>query len=442
MRFPKLSRSSEQNATYVRWAQKGTLAIADQGVFSGSNFIISVLLARWMSESDYGAYSITFSIFLLISGFYNVLLMEPMSIFGPVRHSDHFPTYLKRMTWLHAAGAIVSTAGLALAAGIAYLYDSESHLAGALLGLGLGHGLTLLFWLTRRACYVKHQIGKALSGTVVYSVAIIAGFAYLHVVDLLTPLSAFVFIGLAGVIAGIFQFAVLLKEDTSNTALSDVPMRALAYENWTYGRWMIVASTASWLSTWAYFVLAGGMLSLEEVAGLKAMQNLVMPITQVFTAFMMLFAPWASQRFAQQGFKALKEAMQIYSLSMSAMWLAYFFVVLLFQNELLKVLYGDSFSQYQWLLPLYLFQPLIIAAAGSWIYGLRIVDKTRNVMILNIIGGITTLTVGVALITFWGLQGAVIGIMLSSFISVPVLLVMWQNLGRQLAQLQTNPKGS
>ena len=44
-----------------------------------------------------GAYSITFSIFLLISGFFNVLLMEPMSIFGPTRHIDHFPTYMKRM---------------------------------------------------------------------------------------------------------------------------------------------------------------------------------------------------------------------------------------------------------------------------------------------------------------------------------------------------------
>ncbi len=148
---------------------------------------------------------------------------------------------------------------------------------------------------------------------------------------------------------------------------------------------------------------------------------------------MMLFAPWASQRFAQQGYPALKRAMQIYSLGMSAMWLTYFLAVVLFQNELITLLYGNSFSQYQWLLPLYLFQPLIIAATTSWVYGLRIVDKTRNVMTINIIGGVTTLTAGIVLIAFWGLQGAVIGIVLSSLTSVPVLLIMWYGLEKHFA---------
>ncbi|MGB5153560.1 MAG: hypothetical protein WBN74_07940, partial [Candidatus Sulfotelmatobacter sp.] len=33
----------------VPWAMKGGLAILDQGVFAGSNFVISILLARWLS---------------------------------------------------------------------------------------------------------------------------------------------------------------------------------------------------------------------------------------------------------------------------------------------------------------------------------------------------------------------------------------------------------
>ena len=31
----------------IPWAMKGGLALLDQGVFAGSNFVISILLARW-----------------------------------------------------------------------------------------------------------------------------------------------------------------------------------------------------------------------------------------------------------------------------------------------------------------------------------------------------------------------------------------------------------
>ena len=31
-----------------RWARKGSLAVLDQGLFSGANFLVNILLARWL----------------------------------------------------------------------------------------------------------------------------------------------------------------------------------------------------------------------------------------------------------------------------------------------------------------------------------------------------------------------------------------------------------
>lgn len=433
MRSFRISLPRQDHGRYVRWARKGTLAVLDQGLFSGSNFVVSVLLARWMSESDYGAYSVAYSIFLLVSGFYNVLLLEPMTIFGAVRHRAHFPAYFGQLTRLHGAGAVGAALVLVAVAGIARIVASESAVVNAFLGLGLAHGLMLFFWLTRRACYVEQRTDKALSGTLVYSVITIAGAACLHTADLLTPLSVFVAIGVAGVIAGIVQARILFRVHRAPASTDPLPIGMVARENWDYGRWMIIASIAQWFSTWAYFVLAGGMLSLEDVAGLKAIQNLILPMTQVIAALMLLFAPWASQQFSQYGISALKKAMQSFSLIFTGMVIVYFSALWLFKEPVLDMLYDGKFSRFEGLLPLFLLQPLAIAMTTSWIFGLRIVERTREVMILYVIGGTTTISVGVYLINVWGLEGAVTGIVLSNLALLPVLIVIWRKIEGLLA---------
>lgn len=48
------------------WARKGFWAVLDQGLFAGSNFLVSVLLARWLEPASYGAFSVAYSVFLLL----------------------------------------------------------------------------------------------------------------------------------------------------------------------------------------------------------------------------------------------------------------------------------------------------------------------------------------------------------------------------------------
>src|SRR5579863_1711916 len=64
------------------WASKSGFAVADQGFISGSNFVLSILLARWMGADQYGAYALAFSIFILLSLLYLSMVLEPMAVFG------------------------------------------------------------------------------------------------------------------------------------------------------------------------------------------------------------------------------------------------------------------------------------------------------------------------------------------------------------------------
>src|SRR5260370_35171127 len=52
---------------FALWATKGALAIGDQTFFAGTHFLLNVVLARWLTPVEYGAFALTYSVFVLLS---------------------------------------------------------------------------------------------------------------------------------------------------------------------------------------------------------------------------------------------------------------------------------------------------------------------------------------------------------------------------------------
>jgi len=104
--------------------------VADQGLFGGGNFLISVLLARWLEPAAYGAFAVAYSIFLFLASLCSALLTEPMMAFGPGKYAPSFPEYFRVL--VYAVVVIVF----------------RRPLVALLLGRGyLAHADLLLIWL-------------------------------------------------------------------------------------------------------------------------------------------------------------------------------------------------------------------------------------------------------------------------------------------------------
>src|SRR5229473_1959263 len=99
----------------LRWMKKGGLAILDNGLISGSNFLLGILLARWLAPEEYGAYALSFSIFILVGFLYQALLLEPLSVFAGSVFRGNLRGYLKKALWIHWAISIPT--GLAIGGG-------------------------------------------------------------------------------------------------------------------------------------------------------------------------------------------------------------------------------------------------------------------------------------------------------------------------------------
>ena len=77
-----------------RWGLKGGLGIVDQTIFSGANFLVSVFLARWLSNEDFGEFAIGFAVLSFFMQVYTSFALEPMSVLGLSDYQDRIGSYL------------------------------------------------------------------------------------------------------------------------------------------------------------------------------------------------------------------------------------------------------------------------------------------------------------------------------------------------------------
>ena len=284
-----LSRPEQFRASlkgWMPWVGKGSLAILDQGLFASSNFMLNVLLARWLAPSDYGAFALAYSVFLLLLVLHNSLLTGPMLVFGPGIYRERFPEYLGILLRGHfalmlpGAALLVATAFL-----LGWLYSPA--VERAFLGLAIAGPILLLLGLLRRAFYVRLNPGWAAAGGVVYLLILLASALTLRAAGRLTAATGFLTMAAGSLITCLFLLALLrptLATDSSS-------IRAVAADHWRYGKWGAAAAGPGWVTESIYYLVLPAWVGLAEVGALKALLNLAMPALQTIGALGVLLMP-------------------------------------------------------------------------------------------------------------------------------------------------------
>src|SRR5262245_13042655 len=121
---------------WLSWIKKGCFAVLDQGLFAGVNFLVNLLLARWLEPAQYGAFAAAYTVFFLLAALYTAVLTEPMLVFGAGKYAEKFQKYLGILIMGHWGITGVIALILALAALVFWLLGS-SNMAQVMLGLAI-----------------------------------------------------------------------------------------------------------------------------------------------------------------------------------------------------------------------------------------------------------------------------------------------------------------
>ncbi|MFB3922532.1 MAG: polysaccharide biosynthesis C-terminal domain-containing protein [Terriglobia bacterium] len=406
----------------LKWSGKGLLAILDQGLISGSNYLMAILLARHLTAQQYGSYALAFELFLFMAVAYGALVLEPFSVFGPSVYLRSLTGYLGSLLRLHLASGAIVAAVVGTAAWIAYAVAPGTGLAPALLGAAIAGPCVLVFWLARRAFYVKFSPHLAVWGAVVYSAALLGGLVVVYRLGHLSPLTAFLLMA-AGAVATTPAMLARLKPDVvSKSGGPDVS--EVARKHWGYGRWALASSVMVYLSSAIFYPLLASFQGLADAGSMKALMNFSSPIGQVFAALSLLALPYSARVHHQDGSEGTRRLVWKLTILYGGGTFLYWVVIIALREPLVHYLYGGKYSALTALLPWVALGSVFRISATSFAVTLRAMKAPETVFIAYSVSSVAAVLFGAPLTWLLGLEGAVFAFVLSGAVSCIVALML------------------
>jgi len=416
---------------FFPWVTKGGLALLDFGLYSGSNFLLGILLARWMAPEQYGAYALVFSIFILVTFLYQALLLEPLSVFSGTTYSSNLRGYLKSNFWLHwgvSAVICVVMAGIAIAAKL-WWHSPVAALAFA--GMTAATPFILIHALGRRSFYLKLSPGPAAFGSSFYCLLVVSGSFLVYRLGWLSAFTAFLVMGFAALVGGVimvFQLNAKLEPATAPMHLSETWKK-----HWNYGKWALGTCIVGWIPTYVYIPVVSKFHGLAAAAELRALMNLGGPVLQTYAALSMLFLPFAARVQGTEGAKGSNALTRKLAALFIAGALAYWVVLIPLRRPVFALLYAGKYMDASALLPLFAAETVIWSAALGPAIVLRAMEYPRSLFFANGAASLVALLFGIPATRYFGLHGVIWSMVLANVLYVIVAFIL---LERKLSTLK------
>jgi O-antigen/teichoic acid export membrane protein len=412
-----------------RWLSKGFWAVTDQGLFALTNFTVSVLLARWLSQSGFGAFSVAFSVLLLIGAVHTALLTEPMLVLGPSRYHERTAGYVGRLTILHFALTSVLGVALVIVVGLLSLLRPQFAAATTLIALAVAAPGILFLWLMRRACYIESHPGLAAAGSMLYALLVPAGMLLLTQVGMLSAPSSLLALGLCGLLVASWLMRRLTRSTSASTTTPS-PVRNVTRSHWSYGRWALAIGLFSWVPPNAVVLALPLWHSLDDTAILRVATTLMLPVQHLYGSLGPLLMP----ALVRAGFSGqLASVARVARTLFVGLSLIYAPIVLIFGSQFAALLFGYSIGG----ATLWLLAAIPVVTAVSAVSGavLRSLERLDRVLWSYVGATVVTLFIGLPLVFGYSVNGALTSILLTAATTAVLTTYASQRLtagGRQL----------
>lgn len=417
------STLSETLSTRLMAVRKGGTAFVDQGLISGSNFLISILLARWLVPEEYGAYAVGFGIFVLSAITYQSLILEPMTVFGSSSYRSCLRRYLRSLLVIHFPFCLAISAVLILWAALAG--KSGHSLPSALVGVAIAAPCVLIFWLARGCFYVKLMPGPAAIGASLYSALVLSALYVVYRRGFLSPFVAFLLMAGAATATAILLLLWLRMRLETGSPAPRAP--EIWRRHWSYGRWALASCFAGWIPVYIYYPLLGSFTGMAQSGELRALMNLTLPFQQVQAAMSLLLLPYAAGIRADRGphaVRSLSRKIIFYTVSAGVIYWA---VLILLEKWLFHLLYSDRYLEVAHLLPSVALGSIFCAAA----FGPGIILKALEspALLFFAFGSATaiSLVIGIPATRWFGIAGAIWGGNVAGALSFLIVLLVLRN---------------
>ena len=392
------------------------LALADQMVVSGSNFITAILITRFAGVAEYGKFTLYWMIFLFCHGICLSFIGLPSQVLS--NQAKNKTIYLEENNRLSVLLLLCLLIILWLGF---YIYNSATN---AYFGYGyylfpVAIVLFLKQELNRKYFYAKLSLKKVITIDIC---------SYLMQIPSLIILSFFLEITLNLVIlnllffgvCGQILFQILKHRYTEPIRLNKMPI----LDNWQYSKHLILTTILQWFSGNFLIISAGGIIGVAAVGIIKILQNIMGVLHILFLTLENVVPVKASillhEHSKKHMFTYFKKVFMV-----SGVMYGIILIILKYSGELiLSLLYGEPYAEYSNLLDSFILVYILIFFGTIAQLMIKTLKLNHGILIAYVLTVIAAFSLSSVLLNTYHLKGVIIGLGIFQIITLSTYILI------------------
>jgi len=386
--------------------ERATWTLIDQCVVSGGNFLVNVLLARVLSEEDYGEFALFLGAIFLLRAIDYSLISYPLSVRLCVASQHERPALLGNTTLLAVALSLVLV--VLMAFGTAVLEEENILLPACLCYLCWQAQETL-----RRYLLADFRYRSAVAGDGIAYVGQVLLIAVVLWIDSIT-LSSALYAMSATFVLGALIHSLKLRFAPPRVGES----RRLAVEYLSVGKWSLVSYELVLIRVQLFPWMLAAISGTAATASLQAGLNIANTMNPIIFGIGNAIPQVASHANRSGGVLAATRAASYYLLFGLAPILVICAVGLLIPDLLLLAAYGPSSPYLAIAIGLQ-----ILVVAGVLDYTAEMISKTllgveagRLAFLVNVVAVVVALGLALTLLPPLGVLGACLALLIANLV--------------------------
>jgi len=400
-----------------RQIRGSSLLLAGRFISLGVNFLAQVLVVRYLSTTDYGAWAYALSVVALCQGFSCLGLDRAVTRFIPIYHEKEeyeklFGTIFLVLGSILLAGIVIVGALYLWPEQMARLINDKEHALGLLLIMiflvpvealdGTLIGLLASFSSPRAIFFRRYVLGPGLKLAVVILLILFKS-------EVTFLAYGYLAASVLGVLIYVWVLFAVLRGEGLLAKLHLLSVKVPVREVFSFTIPLLTSDLLAAVMLSSNAILLGYFWSLDQVAFFRVVAPLAMLNRSVMTSFALLYTPALARLFARDDKHGMNELYWRTTAWIALLSFPIFAATFSLARPLTVMFYGARYEQSAVILALLSLAYYFDAALGFNGLTLKVAGKLRYIVVINLLAAVANVGVNLLLIPRLGALGAAIG---------------------------------
>lgn len=395
----------------VRNFRQAPLALADQVLVSGVNFITGIILARGLGMQGFGLFSLAWLMVLFFSSLQQSLIVAPMQSLIVRKKPEVQHLVLSSLFTQQLLLCLIAASIMFVLMWFPSLLSVKAYPSSFQWLIPLAVVSFLLTEYFRKLFFVRAQPVRALELDLIsYGLQLVLMTIAWRSGQLTIDISLLIISGtnlLSAFYGWLISPGVAVRWNGSVGAI---------VETWKYSRWLAGTSILQYTAGNVFLLTAGGWLGATALGAIRMGQNVMGVLNVIFLAMENFIPSSAARIYEAAGVEALGRYLKKVISVAGLFTLLVLLLIVVLREPLVTLLYGGDYVSYSGILAAFALLYCFVFTGMPLRFFIRTIGKNREIFVSYFLSTLFSVITAVPFIQTFGIYGVVGGMVCSQII--------------------------